>query len=129
MSYDHLDLGSAPTDEDCAQLGMDDNYAVCARRECRALIHQFKRLCGDPPPSAYFRIHENPHDFGTYLSVAIHFDPNDPDAVAYAYRCDEESPDQWDMAARFELEAGRRHEREQHASEGAGSDRAPGAPK
>lgn len=115
MPDDYLDLGGAPSDEDCAQRGMDDDYAARARRECRALIQQFKRTCGDPPPGAHFRIQENPHDFGTYLSVAIHFDPDDPDAVAYAYRCDEESPDQWDMAARLELEAGRRREREQTA--------------
>jgi hypothetical protein len=49
----------------------------------------------------------NPHDFGTYYSVVVDFDPNDEDAVAYAYRCDEESPDQWDMGARFELDAAR----------------------
>ncbi len=109
---DHLDLGSAPSDEDCAQLGVDEHYEARARRECRALIGQFKRICGDPPPSARFRIMENPHDFGTYYSVVIAFDPNDEDAVAYAYRCDEESPDQWDMAARLELDAARQKERE-----------------
>jgi hypothetical protein len=108
---DHLDLGSAPSDEDCAQLGMDDNYPVRAKRECRALINQFKRLCGDPPPEAHFRIMGNPHDFGTYYSVAIHFNPEDEAAIAYAYRCDEESPSEWDMAARFELDAGRQRER------------------
>ncbi len=105
MPYDHLDLGCTPSDEACAQIGIDDNYRVRARRECRALIHQFMRLCGEPPPAAFFRIHENPHDFGTYLTVAIHFDPEDEDAVAYAYRCDDESPHQWDLAARLELDA------------------------
>ena len=112
MPYDHLDLGCAPSDEACAQVGVDDNYRVTARRECRALIHQFERLCGEPPPAAFFRIHENPHDFGSYLSVAIHFDPEDGDAIAYAYRCDEASPSQWDSAARLELDAARQHERE-----------------
>jgi hypothetical protein len=109
---DHLDLGSAPSDEDCAQLGVDEQYEARAKRECRALINQLKRLCGDPPPNARFRIMANPHDFGTYYSVVIDFDPNDEDAVAYAYRCDEESPDQWDLAARFELDAARKGEHE-----------------
>jgi hypothetical protein len=109
---DHLDLGSAPSDEDCAQVGVDENYEARAKRECRALINQFKRMCGDPPPDARFRIMANPHDFGTYYSVVIDFDPNDEDAVAYAYRCDEEAPDQWDMAARLELDAARQRERE-----------------
>lgn len=109
---DHLDLGSAPSDEDCASVGIDDDYEVRAKRECRALINQFNRLCGDPPPAARFRIMANPHDFGTYYSVVIDFDPDDEDAVAYVYRRDEESPDQWDMAARFELDQGRQRERE-----------------
>ena len=108
---DHLDLGCAPSDEDCAQLGVDDNYEVRARCECRAFIHQFMRTCGAPPPGAHFRIMANRHDFGTYYSVAIVFEPNDEDAIAYAYCCDEEAPDQWDMAARFELEAGRQRVR------------------
>ncbi len=104
---DYLDLGSAPSDERCAQLGVDSDYELRARRECRALIHQFVRICGDPPPHAIFRIMANPHDFGVYYSVAIHFDPDDEDAVAYAYRCDEQSPREWDMAARLELDVHR----------------------
>ena len=104
MPHDYLDLGSAPADEHCAQVGVDENYAVVARRECRALIHQFQRICGDPPANAFFRIHNNLHDFGTYLSVTIHFDADDEDAVAYAYRCDDESPSEWDEAARSELD-------------------------
>ena len=118
MPYDHLDLGSAPADEHCAQVGVDEDYAAVARRECRALIGQFKRICGDPPPGAFFRVHENPHDIGTYLSVAIHFDPDDEDAVAYAYRCDEESPSEWDETAHAELAASK------HVQAGS-----PGAPE
>ena len=96
---DHFDLGSAPADERCAQIGVDNDYEVRAHRECRALIRQFHRLCGDPPLGVGFRIMANPHDFGGYYSVAIHFDPNDSEAVAYACR--------WDEAARLELDAAR----------------------
>jgi hypothetical protein len=103
---DHIDLGSAPADSRCAQLGADDDYESRARRECRALIHQFKRGCGEPPSGTFSRIMANPHDFGVYYSVAVHFDPNDADAVAYAYRCDEEAPSEWDTAARLEFDAG-----------------------
>ena len=107
---DHLDLGSAPSDEDCAQLGRD-NYEVRAKRECRALVNQLKRLCGAPPPNTRFRIMANPHDFGIYYSVVIDFDPNDQDAAAYAYRCDEASPSQWDVEALQEMIEARRQER------------------
>jgi hypothetical protein len=104
---DYLDLGSAPSNERCAQLGVDTNYVDRARSECRALINQLKRLCGDPPLGARFRIVGNEHDFGTYYSVVIDFDPNNETAVEYAHRCDAQAPDHWDMAARLELGAGR----------------------
>ena len=110
MPYDHLDLGSAPSDEDCASAG-DDDYDVRAQRECRALRRQFVRMLGEPPLLACFGILVDPHDFGSYYSLVIHFDPNDPEAVAYAIRCDEEAPDQWDVAARLELDAARRRDR------------------
>ena len=100
---DYLDLGSAPGDEACAQVGIDPDYAQRARRECRALINQIQRVCDEPPPGVRFRIKRNPHDFGDYLSVIVEFDGNDEDAVAYAYRCDEESPSEWDDEARAEL--------------------------
>ena len=108
---DHLDLGTVPSDEDCAQLGVDDDYAARAKRECRALANQLRRLCGEPPPNARFRIMSNAHDFGTYYSLAIEFDGNDQDAVAYAYRCDAASPSEWDDDARAELAAARKAER------------------
>lgn len=108
---DHLDLGSVPSDEACAQIGVDPDYATHAKRECRALVNQLMRRCGEPPPGARFRIMANPHDFGTYYSIAIEFDPNDADAVAYAYRCDEESPREWDDAAQAELAAADKRER------------------
>ena len=108
---DHLDLGSAPAEEDCAQLGVNDDYPVRAKRECRALVNQLRRLCGEPPPGARFRIMANPHDFGTYYSVVIDFDAHDADAVAYAYRCDEASPSKWDAPARLELDADGERER------------------
>jgi hypothetical protein len=108
---DHFDLGSAPSDQRCAQLGADRDYPERARCECRALINQFKRVCGEPPPGVFFRIMANPHDFGTYYTVAVHFDPKDADAVAYAQRCDETAPSHWDEAARLELASGRQRER------------------
>lgn len=101
---DYLDFGSAPSDERCAQLGVDPDYADRARRECRALANQLKRLCGEPPPGARFRVKSNPHDFGTYYSVVVEFDAGDQIAADYAYRCDEESPDRWDSAALAELD-------------------------
>lgn len=107
---DHLDLGSAPSDESCAQIGVDPDYGARAKRECRALIRQLMRLGGEPPPRARFRIMSNPHDFGTYYSVAVEFDSEDEEAMSYAYRCDEVSPKEWDAEARAELAAANERE-------------------
>lgn len=99
-----LDVGSAPSDEHCAQVGTE-GYVERARRECRALIGQLVRIVGEPPPSVRFRIKENPHDFGAYYSVVLEYDGSDPAAIAYAHRCDEGSPEHWDDEALRELAA------------------------
>lgn len=116
---DHIDLGSAPANERCGQLGVDEDYPARASRECLALINQFLRKLGIPPIKARFRVMGNLHDFGTYYSVVIEFDPRDADAVTYAERCDEQAPEHWDVAARAELEAALRWDQaDRNAGEG-----------
>ena len=100
---DCLDLGSSPSHEDCAQVGRDDYYEL-ARRECRAYIGQLRRLLGDEPEGARLSVKSNPHDFGTYLSVVVFFDGDNPAALDYAYRC-ETGAESWDEQARLELNA------------------------
>ena len=104
---DSIDLGCAPWNEDCASVGQE-GFAMRAQRECRALIAQFRRACGDPPAGVRFRVVSNPHDFGTYYSVVVEYDGDDAEGAAYAQRCDDENPDVWDMEARLELDAARR---------------------
>lgn len=99
---DSIDLGSAPWNEECASVG-DEDYSARARRECRALIGQLKRACGDPPAGVRFRIASNPHDFGMYYSVVVEYDGNEAEAAAYAQQCDETPPEEWDDEARCEL--------------------------
>jgi hypothetical protein len=82
-----------------------DDYTERARRECRALIQQLRRIFGPEPPGCRLYIKRNPHDFGTYLSVNCSFDPQDEASVAYAYRCEAELPSQWDQQARAQLDA------------------------
>lgn len=98
---DSLDLGSAPSGEECAQVGRDD-YHDRARRECRAYIHQLRRTFGEEPAGARLSIKANDHDFGTYWSVVCSFDGGNEAATDYAYRC-ESGPESWDEEARWEL--------------------------
>lgn len=99
---DDLYIASAPAGEGCAQVG-SDGYREHARRECRALIGQLRRTFGPEPPNCRLHVQENPHDFGTYLSVNCSFQSDDRQAVEYAYRCEAELPEEWDAQARIEL--------------------------
>jgi len=98
-----IDIGSAPPTENCAQVGTPD-YDERARRECRALINLLRRTLGPEPIGARLCLRSNPHDFGTYLSVVCEFDEERPESVEYAYRCESQTPSEWDDEARHELE-------------------------
>ena len=106
MRHDSLYLGEVPAREPCAGVGQDD-CPRRSRRECRALIGQLRRTNGPEPDGARLYVAENPHDFGTYLSVNCEFDPEDERSVAYAFRCEGEGfPQAWDAQARRELGLG-----------------------
>ena len=96
---DHIDLGPAPSEEPCAQVGSPD-YPDRARRECHAYVHQLRRIFGDEPDRARLSVKSSPHDFGTYWSVACYFDDHHPGSVDYAFRCERDGPTHWDEAAR-----------------------------
>jgi hypothetical protein len=107
---DLVDVGSSPTEESCAQVGSPGYYEK-ARRECRAYIQQLRREFGAEPEGARLAVKANAHDFGTYLSVVCHYDPLKPTSIYYAFRCESESPVEWDAAARRELGQGGRDEK------------------
>ncbi len=102
----HIEMGSAPGDEPCAQVGQD-NYSEQARRECRAYIHQLTRIivaAGKEMPESFRRvIKSNAHDYGTYYEVACKFNDNNEAACELAYWLDENCPGEWDDEARKEL--------------------------
>lgn len=111
MNY--IDLGPAPAEEESPMIGAD-KYKVRAQRECRALINQLKRICGEPPPGVSFRIVEYPlypDGLGSQYSVAVDFDRRYAQADAYASACDERFPQRWDSAALVELAVARRRGR------------------
>jgi len=99
-----VDIGCAPYEEPCAQLG-EDGYERRAQRECRALIRQLRRMHGNEPQGAELRVTRNPHDWGVYLSVACVFDPGAEAAVQYAQQVVDGLPSRWDAEARRELSA------------------------
>lgn len=103
---DHVDLGgTTPPMESCAQVGSREyDYHDRARKEARAFINQLRRIFGCEPEGARLSVKSHPHDFGSYITVVVYFDPDNAKARAYANRCDEETPHEWDAVAKQELE-------------------------
>lgn len=95
MTRDYLELGSAPCDEDCAQVGTPD-YPERSYDECRRYIALLTTAMGEPPDGAWFSTKSFPHDFGTYREVVVYFDAANEAAADYAWRCEGEAPRTWD---------------------------------
>lgn len=96
---DDFDFDTTPVDEECEQMGPNYNPEK-ARFEAACLIGQLRRHFGAEPEGARLRIRENPHDFGTYLSVQIRFDEQNEAASNYAYGMEANFPTLWDDEAR-----------------------------
>ena len=99
---DSISIGSAPANEDCAQVGKDD-YHARAIAETRAFINQLKRVFGEEPFGAKLKVKSNQHDFGTYLDVECVFDSAYPDALKYCFEVESKTPADWDNTAKREL--------------------------
>lgn len=99
---DYLELGPVPSNEHCEQVGPNYNESR-ARLECRVFIKQLRRMFGEEPIGARLRVKSNPHDFGSYLEVAVYYDPNVEESVEYAFKLEEEYPENWDEEAMNEL--------------------------
>lgn len=95
MNRDFIELGPAPCDEDCAQVG-DPDYPERSRAECRRYIALLTAVMGEPPEGAWFSIKSSSHDFGTYREVVCYFDSDNEAAADYAWRCEADGPTTWD---------------------------------
>jgi hypothetical protein len=96
---DYLEIGSTPCDEPCVPAGSDSSLA---KKECRALMNQLKRMYGEPPETARFKIKSNPHDFGTYYELSVVYAIDNEEGMNYALKC-ESLPENWDEQAKLEL--------------------------
>ncbi len=95
MARDHMDIGSAPAEEDTVQVGTPD-YTARASAECNRYIELIRKHVGLEPPGARLALKSNPHDFGSYLSVVCYFEDSNETARRYAYKCEGEAPTTWD---------------------------------
>ena len=94
---DEVDVGPCPSEESAVQIGRPD-YHDAARAQCRAYVDAIRKVCGPEPDGARLKVTSNPHDFGSYLSVAVRYDADNDEAASYARKVDESCPRTWEEA-------------------------------
>lgn len=99
---DYLYIAESPVDEKCAQVGQP-GYFERGRVECRCFIGQLRRMFGNEPTGARLSIKTEQHDFGSYSTVVCHYDDTFPESVEYAFKCEGELPEKWDLEALRQL--------------------------
>lgn len=97
-----LELGSAPANEECAQVGKM-NYQDLAKKECGVYKRQLERVFKSMPPNTFFAIKAFQHDFGSYYEVAIFYEDDSDKSAEYAFNVEENVPLKWDKEALDEL--------------------------
>ena len=95
MARDFLEIGPAPCDEECAQVG-DPDFHSRAGEECRRFVELIRKKLGPEPEGATLRVTTHYHDFGPYPEVTCWYDDELPAAVDYAFRCESEAPTRWE---------------------------------
>ena len=94
--FDYINIGPAPAEEDCAQVGDDDDYYVKAKIECRKFIELIRKELGPEPEGAKLVVKSFPHDFGNYCEVVCRYDVENEKAVEYAFKCEADAPTTWE---------------------------------
>ena len=92
---DFIELGSAPCNEDCAQVG-SDNYFEESIAESKRYINLLEKKFGKHKPlNCSFKRKSFPHDFGNYYEVVVTFDSSDEESVKFAYYVENNLPENW----------------------------------
>lgn len=83
-----IDLGGAPANEDCAQLGHTPDFERLNRLEVAAYRAAVIARCGPPPDGCALISITNRHDFGIYRTLGLRIDADafrrNPSVAAYA---------------------------------------------
>ena len=80
-----LDLGGAPWNEDCAQIGHTQNFDLVNTAEAMLYRAALIAVAGPPPAGITLRIKANAHDFGTYRTVEASIDDEQDDGSHASY--------------------------------------------
>lgn len=92
---EYIELGSAPAEEDCAQVG-SDNYYEKAKEESKKYISLLEKKFGKYKPlNCSFKRKSFPHDFGDYYEVVVTYDSDDEESMNFAYHVESNLPTTW----------------------------------
>ena len=94
---DYIELGQAPCEEACSQVG-DPDYPEKSRAECRRFIELIRKVLGTEPPGAHLKLRSFEHDFGTYREVVCYYDEGNEQAREYAMLCEAKAPTHWEQS-------------------------------
>lgn len=103
MTRQIISIGSAPCNENCAQVGAS-GYDAQSARECQAFKRMLERVFPVPEGvQAQYLVKSFAHDFGPYREVCVHYEDTDARACEFAFMVEGEVPREWDSDARGEL--------------------------
>lgn len=80
-----IDLGGAPANEECAQLGLTPDFRAVNRFEVLAYRAAIIAVHGAPPDGCRLAPVTNHHDFGSYCTLGLTVDDDAPVGPARAY--------------------------------------------
>jgi hypothetical protein len=102
--YDYVDLGSAPSEEECVQVSRDGFYLPAMRAECKRYRELLETKFPVPDGlEAWYSIKSFPHDFGTYLTVCCVYSTLDPAAEEWAWDLEDKTPTHWESIQEREV--------------------------
>lgn len=78
---DIIDLGGAPAEEDCAQLGRTPDFEAVNAYEVFAYKLAIIARYGQPPAGCRLKPLANRHDFGVYRTLSLRIDDEADEAV------------------------------------------------
>lgn len=110
----YMQLGTAPPDEVCAQLGQP-NYREYAMIEATTHIAQLQRCFRQLPDGMRFGIEYIPHDFGVYTDVVLHYNSLNEKHCEVSGKIEDKQPRVWDTKANDTLRELREYERSDEA--------------
>ena len=103
---DTLEIGPAPHMEECVQVrtGYETVYIPEMRKQCDRFAALLEKAF-PPVGLSYIFVKNNYHDFGTYLEVAVSFNPEDTKEREYAFMLESKAPGTWEELERLAKEA------------------------